>query len=75
MDGIVLMGDWIVIPPTLHRDILHALHSAHQGINAMYARAADSVFWSSITTDITWIRDQCGHCNGVAKSNSMQPTH
>ncbi len=73
LDGVVLMGDWIVILPTLRRDILDALHSAHQGINAMCARAADSVFWPSITTDITRIRDQCGNCNRVAKSNPMQP--
>ena len=39
----------------------------------MCTRAADSVFWPNITTDITRIRDECTHCHRAAKSNPMQP--
>ena len=72
-NGVILMGDRLVIPKALQPAILLSLHAAHQGINAMNARAADCVYWPNITIDITRVRDQCGHCHRIAKSNAMQP--
>ena len=45
VDGVILLGERIVIPQSLRKHILSALHSAHQGVSMMVARAADSVFW------------------------------
>ena len=73
VDGVVLMGQRIVIPPALREPVLNALHAAHQGVSAMCARAMDSVYWPDITIDIARIRDQCTHCHRMAKSNPMQP--
>ena len=39
----------------------------------MIARASDAVYWPSMTTDISKIRNACTHCNRIAKSNPMQP--
>ncbi|XP_014678331.1 PREDICTED: uncharacterized protein LOC106818127 [Priapulus caudatus] len=73
VDGVILMGQRIVIPPALRTQILNALHAAHQGVSAMRARAMDSVYWPDITVDIARVRDQCAHCHQTAKSNPMQP--
>ena len=73
IDGVILTGNRIVIPSGLRRDILSALHAAHQGVNAMCARAVDTVYWPGITVDIQRTRDECLHCNRIAKSNPMQP--
>lgn len=73
VDGVVLMGQRIVVPPALRRPILNALHAAHQGVSAMRARAMDSVYWPDISIDIAKVRDQCTHCHRAAKSNPMQP--
>ena len=73
VDGVLLTGDRIVVPETLRQEILMSLHAAHQGVSAMCARAADSVYWPNITMDIQRIRDQCTHCHRIAKSNPMQP--
>ncbi|CAG2237418.1 unnamed protein product [Mytilus edulis] len=73
VDGVVLMGQRIVIPPALRKPVLNALHAAHQGVSAMRARAMDSVYWPEITVDIARVRDQCVHCHQMAKSNPMQP--
>jgi hypothetical protein len=67
VDGVVLMGQRIVIPPALRQSILNALHAAHQGFSAMRATAMDSVYWPDITIDIARIRDQCTHCHPTAK--------
>ena len=73
VDGVVLMGQRIVVPPSLRQPILKALHAAHQGVSSMRARAMDSVYWPDITTDIARVRDHCTHCHQAAKSNPMQP--
>ncbi|VDI05204.1 Hypothetical predicted protein [Mytilus galloprovincialis] len=66
VDGVVLMGQRIVIPPALRKPVLNALHAAHQGVSAMRARAMDSVYWPEITVDIARVRDQCVHCHQMA---------
>ena len=73
VDGVILMGNRIVIPKSLQPSILRALHSVHQGVGAISTRAADSDFWPNITTDIIRIREECTHCHRAAKSNPMQP--
>ncbi|KAK3797584.1 hypothetical protein RRG08_054612 [Elysia crispata] len=67
IDGVILMGHKIVIPAAFQQSILNALHAVHQGLGAMCARAADSVFWPNITTDIARTRNQCAQCNRSSK--------
>ena len=73
LDGVIITGNRIVVPASLRRTILEALHAAHQGVSIMSARAADSVYWPNITMDIQRVRDECSHCHRIAKSNPMQP--
>ena len=73
LDGVIIAGNRIVVPASLRRTILEALHAAHQGVGIMSARAADSVYWPNITMDIQRVRDECSHCHRIAKSNPMQP--
>ena len=73
MDGVIMLGQRIVIPKLLRNTILSSLHAAHQGIGAMCKRASDTVFWPGITIDISRTRDQCQHCHRIAKSHAMTP--
>ena len=73
VDGVILAGSRIIMPASLRPNILSALHAAHQGVSGMAARAADSVYWPNMTTDIHRVRDECSHCHRIAKSNPMQP--
>jgi hypothetical protein len=72
-DGVVTFKDRIVIPPSLRPDILEALHSAHQGVTAMSARADISVFWPGITKQISLLRARCNDCNIMAPSQPRAP--
>ena len=72
-DGVILYRDRIVIPQALRQDVLLALHSAHQGVTAMTARAESSVFWPGITADISKTRSQCMHCNRMTPSQPSAP--
>ena len=73
IDGVVIYKDRIVIPPSLREDVLLALHSAHQGISAMTARAESSVFWPGITPAIAAVRTNCSDCNRMAPSQPSAP--
>ena len=73
IDGVVIYKDRIVIPPSLREDVLLALHSAHQGISSMTARAESSVFWPGITPAIAAVRTNCSDCNRMAPSQPSAP--
>ena len=44
VDGVLMYGSRVVIPPQLRDQIVMHLHSAHQGISQMNSRASDCVF-------------------------------
>lgn len=72
-DGVILYKDRLVIPPSLRDQILSSLHSAHQGITQMCARAESSIFWPGMTSDITALRNNCSSCNRNAPSQPSAP--
>ena len=73
VDGVLMYGSRVVIPPQLRDQIVMHLHSAHQGISQMNSRASDCVFWPGITSDIEKARVKCTSCNVNAPSQSKTP--
>ena len=47
-DGIVMKGNQIVMPASLHAETLAKLHESHQGIEKTRLRARSCVFWNGI---------------------------
>ena len=72
-DGVLLYNDRVVIPPCLRKDVLHALHSAHQGVSGMTLNAQDTVFWPGITRDIELERLSCSLCTKITPSQPKLP--
>ena len=73
LDGVLMLGDRIVVPKELREAVLALLHAAHQGVDRMKARAKDAVYWLGMTGDITRKRAECADCNKISKSNPSQP--
>ena len=73
VDGVILYGDRIVVPPGLRKPIIESMHAAHQCVSMMTSRAEASVFWPGITNDIKQSRFQCGECDRIAPSNPAAP--
>ena len=73
VDGVVMYGNRIVIPPTLRNQILETLHSAHQGTTSMVSRAQASVFWPGITPQLQRVRRDCMPCEEIAPSQPNPP--
>ena len=74
-DGVVLMGNRIAVPDRLQNRVLECLHSAHQGVTQMYARAELAVFWPNLHSDLEQIRADCATCRMNAPSNPKLPPH
>ncbi|XP_033741633.1 uncharacterized protein LOC117328046 [Pecten maximus] len=75
LDGVILYKDRVVVPQSLRHEVLSILHSAHQGVSKMIARAESSVFWPGITRAINTVRLECNHCNRIAPSNPSAPPY
>ena len=63
----------LVIPSSLHSDVLNILHAAHQGVASMKARAATSVYWPGMEASIHNKRFTCKDCNENAPSQPREP--
>ena len=73
IDGVPCYKTRIVVPNKLRGQILAVLHSAHQGVSGMTARAEQTVFWPSITRDIVETRASCTECHRIAPSQPAAP--
>jgi len=61
IDGIIMMGDRVVIPKPIRAEILQSLHATNQGVTAMKDRARCSIYWPGNTKNIELTRDNCFH--------------
>ena len=73
VDGVVVLGRRIVVPLSLRRKVLDALHRAHQGSGSMALRAGETVWWPGVSTDLARVRDVCGQCVRNAPSQPALP--
>ena len=72
-DNVILYRNRAIVPTSLRKSVLENLHSGHQGISAMKARAQILVYWPGMTEDIKAIRDNCAWCNKNAPSQAATP--
>ena len=72
-NGIVLLDRRIVIPVGYRKRVLRCLHSAHQGVVGMKARANETVYWPGMDACIRNHRESCGTCNRIGPSLPREP--
>ena len=72
-DGLVLKGDRIVIPQSLKKEVLEAIHTGHQGETKCLLLARESVFWPGITNDVRDMVQKCEVCSRHQPAPSKLP--
>ena len=70
LEEIVMLQNRVVVPSALRSNVLKFLHAGHQGVQAMLARASQTIYWPKYKEDIEKTRAQCTTCNTFAPSNS-----
>ena len=71
--SLLLYNDRIVIPAILRDKVIETLHSAHQCISGMTARAQVTFFWPSMSSDIERARVNCRQCHKNSPSQAKLP--
>ena len=73
IDGIVYKNNQIVMPCSLHKEMLNKLHYNHMGIVKTKLRAQDSIFWPTISKDIENMVSNCDPCLTFQRKNQHEP--
>ena len=75
-DGILTKGQQILIPETMHKDLLHQLHNhSHQGVKKTQLLARQCVYWPGIYGDIEKLVGSCDTCNAFQTKQQAEPMH
>ena len=75
MDGCLLLGSRVIIPPPGREQLLQALHEGHPSITRMKALARSYIWWPSIDAEIELAVRSCDACQMVQKSASPSQLH
>lgn len=72
-NGLVFLGDRIVVPTNLRKAMLEKLHESHIGITKTKLRARGIFYWPGIDTDIENFISRCRICEKFQPLNSKEP--
>ena len=72
-DGLVLMGDRIVIPEKLRKLMLEIVHESHLGADKCKARARTAIYWPGVNKDIEQVVANCSICLKHRKAQCKEP--
>ena len=50
LNGVVLRGKRIVIPPSMRKEMLERIHQGHKGIEKSKRRARDTLYWPGMNS-------------------------
>lgn len=72
-DGLILKGNRIIIPSSLRKQVLDAIHHGHQGETKCILLAREAVFWPSISNEIRQVIKECEICNKYQPAQARLP--
>ena len=62
LNGVVLRGERIAIPPSMRKEMLEKIHQGHKGIEKSKRRARDTLYWPGMNSQITNTVSRCTIC-------------
>ena len=60
--GLLMRGCRIIIPFSLHQDMLGKIHAGHQGVTKCRVRARQSVWWPRMSKELEDLAKNCPEC-------------
>ena len=75
LNGCVLRGSRVVVPPQGRKAVLDELHDTHPGTNRMKALARSYVWWPKMDQEIETLVKSCTTCQESRSAPSAAPLH
>ena len=72
-DGLMFVGEKLIVPTSLRSDMLSKLHAGHMGMEKSKARARECLYWPHLSEDIEDIVGRCSTCAMFRKQNQQEP--
>ena len=70
-DGLLLKGTCIIVPQTLHKEMIQLLHTGHLRLEKCLNRAKQSMYWPSLYDEL---KDLITNCITCLKFSAQKPT-
>ena len=70
-DGLLLKGTHIIVPQTLHKEMMQLLHPGHLRLEKCLNRAKQSTYWSGLYDEL---KDLITNCTTCLKFSAQKPT-
>lgn len=75
LDGCVLWGARVIVPPQGRKCVLAELHETHPGSNRMKSLARSYIWWPGMDAEIEQVVQTCESCQGSRASPPLAPLH
>ena len=73
LNGVVLGGERIAIPPSMRKEMLEKIRQGHMGIENSKRRARDTLYWPGMNSQITDTVSRCTICLEHQRQNAKEP--
>ena len=73
LNGVILKGERIVIPPYMRKEMLEKIHQGHMGIEKSKKHARDVLYWPGINSQIADKVSRCTTCLEHRNQNTKEP--
>ena len=72
-NGILYKGQTVIIPTSMRREMLEAIHYSHLGIDSCLRRAGDVLFWPGMSAQVKDFISKCSTCNEYSYKQPKEP--
>ena len=72
-DGLIFVGERLVVPVAMKNVVLQAIHKGHMRIEKCKQRGRLCVYWPSMNDDIEKQTKECEICNKFPSTNCKEP--
>lgn len=73
IDTILYLGDRIIIPTSMRREMIQKIHQSHLGIEKCKSRAKSLLYWPQMSLDIEQAVNMCAICAKYRNNNVKEP--
>lgn len=72
-EGLMFLGEKLIVPEGMRKEMLALLHGSHQGIEKSKARAREVMYWPGMSRDIEDTITRCNKCSEWRRNNRKEP--